>query len=238
MNRIQLKQRARELVKTAKPSPVVAGLIFAVMLLIFGLLISRLSGVKVDTRIVQDYFLNFDMEGFYAYVTSQFPTPVEMLLSALLSLLELILSAGFTIFILNTVNGTEASLWNLLDGFSSFFRIIWLSILSSVFVFLWSLLLIVPGIIAVYKYRLALYLLLENPNMRAIDCLRESKRLMRGHKWQLFVLDLSFIGWFILCGIPYVGTAVRVWTAPFYRTSCVLFYKQRLAEDAAPNLEF
>ena len=100
----------------------------------------------------------------------------------------------------------EASYWNLFDAFGMFFRVIWLYILEGVFIFLWSLLFIIPGFIAFYRYRQALYLLLEHPEMSALQCISESKRIMAGHKGELFVMDLSFFGWALLVGlVDYLG---------------------------------
>ena len=73
------------------------------------------------------------------------------------------------------------------------------------YVWLWSLLFVIPGIIKAYEYRLVPYIYAENPDMKYSDILAESSRLMKGHKWNTFVLDLSFIGWEILslmtCGL-------------------------------------
>ena len=73
------------------------------------------------------------------------------------------------------------------------------------FVFLWSLLLIIPGIVKAYEYQMIPYLLADNPQMTKEQAFAESKRMMKGQKWRAFVLDLSFIGWQILslitCGI-------------------------------------
>lgn len=88
-----------------------------------------------------------------------------------------------------------------------------MTILTGIFIFLWSLLLIIPGIIAAYRYRMALYLLLDNPNMSVYQCIRESKRMMVGHKAELFVLDLSFLGWYILSAVPFVS----IWVTPIRR---------------------
>lgn len=233
MDRYQLKQQARLYVKESKPEPLLVSLIFIIILLILSLLTARLVGVEIDRDVIQQFIVDGDIDAFIKYISSQTPTPVESFLAAVLGVLELILSTGFTIFILNTVNAAQASYWNLLDGFGMFFRVILLYLLIGIYVFLWSLLLIVPGIIAAYKYRLAIYILIEHPEMSVSDCIRESKRLMKGYKGDLFVLDLSFIGWALLAGIPYIGYAVRVWFAPFYQTTLVLFYKQRLSIDAA-----
>ena len=70
--------------------------------------------------------------------------------------------------------------------------------LRDLFIWLWSLLFIVPGIIKAYEYRLVPYIVSENPSINFKDALAESKKLMQGNKWKAFVLDLSFIGWDIL----------------------------------------
>ena len=86
-----------------------------------------------------------------------------------------------------------------------------LSVIKNIYIFLWSLLFIIPGIVKSYAYYLAEFIAMENPEMSASDCLRKSQELMDGHKKELFVLDLSFIGWHILCmfsfGIGYLFLA-------------------------------
>ena len=86
-----------------------------------------------------------------------------------------------------------------------------LSVIKNIYIFLWSLLFIIPGIVKSYAYILAEFIAMENPEMSASDCLRKSQELMDGHKKELFVLDLSFIGWHILCmfsfGIGYLFLA-------------------------------
>lgn len=77
-----------------------------------------------------------------------------------------------------------------------------MNLLRSIYVFLWSMLLIVPGILAAYSYSMADYLLSRNPQMGVSEALRESKRLMYGRRWRLFCLEISFIGWMILCMVP------------------------------------
>lgn len=83
-----------------------------------------------------------------------------------------------------------------------------LSVIKNLYIFLWSLLFIIPGIVKHYGYMLTEFVAMENPEMSASDCLRKSQELMDGHKKELFVLDLSFIGWHLLCilscGIGYL----------------------------------
>jgi uncharacterized membrane protein len=71
-------------------------------------------------------------------------------------------------------------------------------LLSKIFIFLWSLLLIIPGIIKSYAYRMVPYILADNPNIGAEKAIELSNEMTRGHKFDMFVLDLSFIGWYLL----------------------------------------
>ena len=86
--------------------------------------------------------------------------------------------------------------------------------LRDLYVFLWSLLLIVPGIIKAYQYRMVDYLLNDDPNLTAAEALQKSKAMMQGNKWRAFVLDLSFIGWHILSGLT-LGLLSIFYVAPY-----------------------
>lgn len=92
-----------------------------------------------------------------------------------------------------------AKLSNIVYVFDSHYKnIVKTAFLKDLFVWLWSLLFIIPGIIKAYEYRLVPYIVSENPDINYKDALAESKKLMAGNKWKTFVLDLSFIGWDIL----------------------------------------
>ena len=191
---------------------------------------------------------NIDFDAFFAALTREGPAPMARLLDLLLAAVVAVIGAGFIIFTLRTIDGSGASYWNLFDGFAMFFRIIWLYIVEGFFIFLWSLLFFFPGIIAMYRYRMAIYLLLEHPEMSVMDCIRESKRLMKGHKWELFVFDLSFIGWALLIGfvdgfgaslgITLLGVSVLgyvgyVFLLPYMNLSYSLYYRQLTAVPAS-----
>ena len=98
-------------------------------------------------------------------------------------------------------------LFSQLNGETFTTRMI-ISIIKRVYLSLWSLLFFIPGIIKSYSYMLTEYVALLNPEMTADECITESRRLMDGHKMKMFLLDLSFIGWDILCvftfGIGYI----------------------------------
>ena len=121
-----------------------------------------------------------------------------------------ILLIGYHIALINASKNGKFVIEDLFKGFSkdTLTTRISISVLKYVYIALWSLLFIIPGIIKSYSYMLTEYIALLNPNMTADECITESRKLMDGHKMKMFLLDLSFIGWDILClftfGIGYL----------------------------------
>ena len=74
--------------------------------------------------------------------------------------------------------------------------------LQGLYIVLWSLLLVIPGIVKTYSYAMTPYIMAEHPSLTANEAITESRRIMDGKKWRLFCLDLSFIGWELLCSLP------------------------------------
>ena len=87
---------------------------------------------------------------------------------------------------------------------------------------LWSLLLVIPGIIAIYRYRFALYNLCENPELGVMDALRLSQQQTMGFKLDLFVLDVTFIGWGLLCGLT-LGI-LSIWIQPYIQQTDLAYF--------------
>ena len=96
----------------------------------------------------------------------------------------------------------------------------------------WFLLLIIPGIIKSYAYRMVPYILSENPDMDARQAIESSEQMTRGHKMEIFILDLSFIGWFIL-GALLCGIGV-LFVMPYYNTAQAVLYT-KLKENLEPD---
>lgn len=220
-----LKNNARIIIKTARPSLIAASLIFLLVSLLMGALSTKLTGITVDNLITyQNYVSSGDFERALTYLTSLVPPRSARVFILLLSIVSMIWQAGYTIFIMNTVKKSGATFGNLLDGFSITLKLILLGFLRTLFITLWSLLFYFPGIIAAYRYRMSLYLLLDHPEMGVMECLRTSKQMMKGHKWECFVLDLSFIGWRLLSELPLIGYFVSLWVTPYVNTTYVLYY--------------
>ena len=235
MDNKTIKTRAKEINRASKPSIFLAALILISLSLIMTTLsqkslISGISESVVDEAssliVSGDYYSAMEILSGYS------PSAAGEALSLVMNILKQVVLAGFVIFTMNTVRNTAPCLENLLDGFGIFFKLILLLLLEYVFVLLWSLLLVVPGIIALYKYRLALFILIDNPDMGPMDCLRKSKELMSGHKGELFRLDLSFIGWFLLASF---FEPVEVYFLPYRQTSYVLFYQELIEKESSAN---
>ena len=205
VNRIELKSRAKGLIAVSKPSPISVGLVYLAVSVLFSLLAARLFSSNITQSDINQIMRHMEAGNIdYAmmYMQSFMPPASSYIMDFVLSLAEAIIYTGFVIFLLNTMRGLGACYGNLLDGFGFFFKIILLNILEGIFISLWSLLLVVPGIIAAYRYRMALYILIDDPTKSALQCIRESKAMMRGRKGELFMLDLSFIGWELLSILP------------------------------------
>ena len=114
-------------------------------------------------------------------------------------------------------------------GFDRIGGLIALSLMTNLFVLLWSLLFIVPGIIKSYSYAMAPYIKYDHPEYGWKRCLDESRRMMKGHKWKLFCLKLSFLGWSIV-GLLCCCVGIY-WVAPYSRAAQVCFYEELKAME-------
>lgn len=126
----------------------------------------------------------------------------------------------FTLEIVRTKKGTFETGFN---GFKQFGSSLVASLIMMVCTILWSLLLIVPGIIAAIRYSMTYYILADNPEMSGSDAVNKSKEMMKGHKWEFFVLGLSFIPWHLL-GIITLGIAY-IWICPYMSATFANYYE-------------
>ncbi len=132
------------------------------------------------------------------------------------------LALGAAYIYLNLVRGQEPDVNILLSGFNRFVDTLVLTLLISIFIFLWSLLFVVPGIIKSISYSQAYYILAEHPEMSGKEALDASIDMMDGHKMDYFVLILSFIPWCLLgtvtCGLGFL------YVIPYMETTFANFY--------------
>lgn len=142
------------------------------------------------------------------------------------SITQLILTGpitlGIVICMMKLMQDEPVPLEDVLEGFKHFVPSMLVYILTTLFTILWSLLLIIPGIIAAYSYSMCFYILRDNPDLSPMDVIRQSKEMMRGHKMDLFALQLTFIGWGLL-SILTLGIG-SLWLVPYMTASTTAFY--------------
>ena len=137
------------------------------------------------------------------------------------------LTVGFALVAVNIVRRNNPKIENLFAAFNDFVRTFVLWLINTIFIFLWSLLLIVPGIIKSLSYSMSYYILIDNPDIAANDARKQSMQLMDGNKWRLFCLYCSYIGW-ILLGLITFGILL-FWVMPYIEVAKVEFYESLIS---------
>ena len=127
------------------------------------------------------------------------------------------------IFLRQYRQGGAMDFGDLFKGFTDDFgQTFLIGLLTTIFTALWSLLFVIPGIVKGYAYSMAYFIKVDNPDYDWRTCITESRIMMNGHKWDLFVLDLSFIGWYIVGALVLgIGT---LWVVPYHQASRSIFY--------------
>jgi uncharacterized membrane protein len=132
------------------------------------------------------------------------------------------LTLGRVHFYLKISKGEEPLIENLFDGFKRFGDSLVLALLQIIFIFLWALLFIIPGVIAAISYSQAFFIMAENPNIKPMEAIDKSKEMMNGYKWKYVGLGFHFIGWAILCLFT-LGIGL-LWLIPYMSTAYTNFY--------------
>ena len=129
---------------------------------------------------------------------------------------------GIKSFYMNISRGLGGRVADVFEGYKQFFPIAAIIFISGLIIILWSFLLIIPGIIKAISYTQILRVKKDNPEMKALECIDESKSLMEGHKMEYFILQLSFIGWSVLT--VFTLGILGFWLLPYMETTYAEFY--------------
>lgn len=166
-------------------------------------------------------------------------------LAAVVILVVVIASLALSIFVFNPLQvGCKKYFLNASDGNvdlnnmgyafkNNYMNVVSAIFLQNLFIVLWSLLFIIPGIVKSYQYRMIPYLLAEDPNLSFSEAKRLSTEMMNGEKWDAFVLDLSFILWEILAAVTFNLVGI-FWVNPYYQYTCAELYKVLRAKVPGP----
>lgn len=131
---------------------------------------------------------------------------------------------GLITFFLKISRNEEVEIETLFPKFSLFWKAAGLSFIVGLFSALWSLLLIIPGIIASLSYSMVFYILIDNPEIKILDAIKESKRITNGYKMDILILNLSFIGWALLSCLT-LGIGFLFLRPYVHTTNAILYTK-------------
>lgn len=212
MSRQELKFDAKEKMRQASVNPYLVTVIMGVVLVLLA--------------VVQSFFDlwggivgSYDGESLGSYIG------FSIVFFIVYFVLSTILEFGYHTYCLKVANrDSSMSYGDLFSSARYLLKALGLMIVMTVFVSLWMVLLVIPGVIAAYRYSQAIFIMAENPEKGILQCIRESKEMMIGHKMEYFVLELSFIPWALLgsftCGLGflYVYPYMTVTFANYYNS--------------------
>lgn len=229
--RRELKQRAKLSLQDTKPSY----LLFGSIMVIAQNAESWLTAI-FDKSVNIDYATFEELMEQIQQAAANVSLPLQIA-SVALAIFVAVLAFGFKRYCLRISRGEkEIGIDEMVSGFQIFWKVIGLQLLTSLLIFLWAMAFFFPGIVAAYRYRMAPMLLMDHPDWSLMQCIGESKRLMRGHKARLCVQDLSFFGWTILSTFVTMITFVPVmdiWLLPYMTTTESCFYNELKTADEA-----
>ncbi len=155
---------------------------------------------------------------------------IAMIINAVLSstgvgaFLTGLVTFGLCSAFLSVVRNKTMKIENLFDCTKNFGTVLVAGILQTVYLCLWSLLFVIPGIVKAYSYSMMNFILIDNPNMGANEAITASRKMMAGHKFDLFILDLSFIGWYILSSFTF--GILLLYVEPYHQAARAKFYEE------------
>ena len=218
-NRAELKMRGNMAFKKNYVSAVVVALLMG----IFGTVSGESSARRVseNSDIYSGNLFNVGMiTGLLAGITT---VVILIVLVATVFVGNLLKMGGYRFFILNQT--AQPGIGTLLDGFRSghYVNIVLTMFLRDLFTTLWSLLLVVPGIVKHYEYLMVPYIIAENPAMDYKEAFQISKQMMDGEKMEAFIMDLSFLGWYLLSAVT-CGLLAIFYVNPYVQASFAEMY--------------
>ena len=229
-NRPEAKALAKQAMRTTYPHPMLVTLVYLLLTSVLTSLVSSLVTDPFTTFYYYVWDGVYGVEDLIRVLLTPRNVASFLVIQLLITVYQWIMRFGYTSYVLRMARNEQPNYWNLLDGFRTIGRAFLVYLLIYIFTTLWSLLFLVPAfivmlvsalggpmlmflalllviaaailsVIVTYRYRLAVYFLLDNPEMGALAAITESKRAMVGWKGELFIQDLSFLGWWLLLSL-------------------------------------
>lgn len=223
IDRATIKSNAKVSMSGSYPNPMWISLLFLLVSAGLPSLVFYATGIG---EIVSSHGPYYSYDWSYQISSSYSAwSPFIRLFVFVISALISVLSFGHTIYCLRVARNQDVSFRTIFSGFTRCIKVIGLYLFIMLFTWLWALLFVIPGIIASYRYRMAPYILIDNPDLSIRECVNISKQMMMGRKGELFLLDLSFIGWGLLCAIPLLGWILTLWVIPYEGVTIANYYE-------------
>jgi uncharacterized membrane protein len=219
MNRIELKMNAKDKLKGKYGDAIAVFMIFYALSYAANFVIGFIFGISIE-------IFNINNE-----------TIIDLIINILSSLISIIISGlfslGMTSYYLKVSRNENVNYKELFSKTNMFGKFICTSICMGIIIIIGYLLLIIPGIIAILALSQTMYILLDNTNIKTIDAIKLSNKMMNGHKIEYLLLQLSFFGWIILgiftCGLLYL------WLIPYMYVTNANFYNKIKEEYEQKN---
>ena len=225
----ELKANARAFMKENAPKLFFISILFIIIVSVMAELQFRLPETLAAYQRIIERLSAGEVPDAGLFLTNFRPGGV--VLAFLLFLLRPVVDFGYLSYCLKITRGEKGEYKDILNGFQFFGKVLLLSIVMTILITLWSFLFLFPGIAAYYRYRQAYYILLDSPDKEIMQCIRESKQLMMGNKLDLFLIDLSFIGWYVLdiivilvIPLPFSLPLVSIWLTPYMGLTLAKYY--------------
>lgn len=236
-SRVDIKAEAKELVRTGRVSPI---LVTAIMLVIINALSEVVLLMEYGTLSI--VYLKHTVEHILQYgdmYIAEGPSislPVRTFTAVLVSLVSTVIHAGYFSYCMGICRREETPISALANGLGIAGKVIWCDIVVTLKISLWSMLFYIPGLIAAYRYRFALLNIINDPSLSASQAIALSCEQTNGMKLDLFVLDLSFIGWRFLSLLTF--GILDIWLTPYVTISELGYYEMAQPRvGAAPGDE-
>lgn len=220
MDRVAIKSLAKEKIKGNKWNLIWPLLVISI---ISSILTNLLGGGNLVTINV-DSIKSLQNMSYEAIMNAAVVNPRAEAINTVVSIVVGIITAGYVNYVLTFVRNGSASIDDIMDTIKKkWLQILLANILVGIIVFAFSLLLVIPGIVRAIAYAMVTYIIVDS-DLEAKDALKKSREMMNGYKWDYFVFNLSFIGWFLL--VPFTFGIILIWLIPYMNVAEALYYEK------------
>lgn len=230
----EIKSDAALIMKQNLRSILLISLGYLAVSFILSLLYGELSGMSAWVKQYTDMMTKMMETGEFTEVPFPQVKRTASVLAFLIYCVTFILAGGYRGYHLMRARGETAGFMDIMPKGMFLFRVLCIQLFTTFLTAVGAMLFVVPGVIAALSYSQAVYIMFDNPEMSALGCMRESRRMMRGQKMRLFKLELSFLGWLILAEMMAVTIfpVLNIWLDPYMGISMASFYNEIAARSA------